>query len=359
MHIDNSNKTVWCILTHTLGNNLQAKTLASQLNTNVIFKKFVFNVPLALICLLDFIPLGASRLSIKKNLSDTYSPPWPDLIILADKLAEDIVLWIKKQSNNHTKLVFLGRPYSNSEYWDLIIPTPQYSLPHKNNIYPISFPLHNVSKQKLNDEVNKWQHTFSSLKGPYISVLLGGHTAQFAFTRARGIMLGKKLNLLAVEIGASLLITSSRRTPHQFIEALLSELKVEYYIYRWEKNTAELQNPYYAILGLADLHIVTGDSTSLIAEACATNKPVHVFFPLKENYSDILAKIFSKAYKLKNIIQPRYKHFDFTNYHKHLSNRNQIVMINKIIDKNQMCDAPDNQSIVLNELKDRILLLLQ
>ena len=36
-------------------------------------------------------------------------------------------------------------------------------------------------------------------------------------------------------------------------------------------------NPYFAMLGLADAIVVTGDSVNMVSEACATGKPIHVF----------------------------------------------------------------------------------
>ena len=36
-------------------------------------------------------------------------------------------------------------------------------------------------------------------------------------------------------------------------------------------------NPYFGYLGLADAIVVTGDSVSMVSEACATGKPVYVF----------------------------------------------------------------------------------
>ncbi|MBT5646243.1 MAG: hypothetical protein HOJ41_00140, partial [Rhodospirillaceae bacterium] len=35
-------------------------------------------------------------------------------------------------------------------------------------------------------------------------------------------------------------------------------------------------NPYFGLLGLADAIVVTADSVSMVSEACATGKPVHV-----------------------------------------------------------------------------------
>ena len=46
-------------------------------------------------------------------------------------------------------------------------------------------------------------------------------------------------------------------------------------IFRWSKDAAE--NPYFGYLALTDEIIVTGDSMSMLTEACATRKPVHIF----------------------------------------------------------------------------------
>ncbi len=37
------------------------------------------------------------------------------------------------------------------------------------------------------------------------------------------------------------------------------------------------ENPYFAFLGLADAIVVTGDSMSMLTEACAAARPVHIF----------------------------------------------------------------------------------
>lgn len=39
------------------------------------------------------------------------------------------------------------------------------------------------------------------------------------------------------------------------------------------------ENPFFAFLGLSDAVVVTGDSTSMCSEACATGRPVYIFAP--------------------------------------------------------------------------------
>ena len=57
--------------------------------------------------------------------------------------------------------------------------------------------------------------------------------------------------------------------------ALEQRLACPHMLYRWRPRDAD--NPYFAILALADEIIVTADSISMIAEACATGKPTYLF----------------------------------------------------------------------------------
>ena len=49
------------------------------------------------------------------------------------------------------------------------------------------------------------------------------------------------------------------------------------HVFRWRSGAPD--NPYWGYLALADAFVVTGDSISMLAEACATGKPVFVFDP--------------------------------------------------------------------------------
>jgi hypothetical protein len=57
--------------------------------------------------------------------------------------------------------------------------------------------------------------------------------------------------------------------------ALEAALDVPAEIYRWSRDAAE--NPYLGYLALAQSIIVTCESMSMLAEACATRKPVYMF----------------------------------------------------------------------------------
>ena len=72
------------------------------------------------------------------------------------------------------------------------------------------------------------------------------------------------------ELGGSLLVTTSARTPAKAIDALEAEIRVPAFVYRWRKDTTD--NPYFGFLAIADRLIVTCDSMSMLAEACSTRE---------------------------------------------------------------------------------------
>jgi mitochondrial fission protein ELM1 len=82
-----------------------------------------------------------------------------------------------------------------------------------------------------------------------------------------------RLRQLADTMGASLLVTPSRRTGKETIAALKSALTGAP-AFVWD---GEGENPYFGILGLSDYLVVTVDSVNMISEACASGKPVYVY----------------------------------------------------------------------------------
>ena len=74
---------------------------------------------------------------------------------------------------------------------------------------------------------------------------------------------------------ASLMITASRRTPPA-LRAGLAELARRRGGFFWDGAG---ENPYLALLALADTVVATADSANMVTEACATGAPVLLFTP--------------------------------------------------------------------------------
>jgi hypothetical protein len=104
---------------------------------------------------------------------------------------------------------------------------------------------------------------------------VGGSIERFAFTKEKARLFGQQINELVNLTGGSVLITDSARTSHTAFEQLCDELTVPAHIYRWNNNQND--NPYFGYLALADQLVVSGESTSMLAEASSTGKPLFIF----------------------------------------------------------------------------------
>ena len=74
--------------------------------------------------------------------------------------------------------------------------------------------------------------------------------------------------------GNRLIISLSSRSRDDYVN-ILSKTLADHDYYLWHGKG---DNPYKAILGIADHLIVTGDSVNMIGEACFPGVPVQVYF---------------------------------------------------------------------------------
>jgi uncharacterized protein len=105
--------------------------------------------------------------------------------------------------------------------------------------------------------------------------VIGGNAGPYVLDAEAGALLGRAASAYAKRVGASLLVSSSARTTAPAMAALEAAIDVPSEIYRWRPDAAD--NPYLGYLALARSIIVTCESMSMLAEACATRKPVSMF----------------------------------------------------------------------------------
>ena len=70
------------------------------------------------------------------------------------------------------------------------------------------------------------------------------------------------------------MITTSKRTPPAAVDALFRAVSRPAYRHRWSEDG---ENPYAGLLAVSDELVVTGDSASMLSEACVTGKPVYIY----------------------------------------------------------------------------------
>ena len=142
-----------------------------------------------------------------------------------------------------------------------------------NVITSVTSP-HGFSPARLAALRDELPEHIAALSGPRVTVLLGGQGGGFQFTRAAIGRLSGALRQMA-DLGASFLITPSRRTSPELREAVRQATANAQRII-WDGTGA---NPYPYFLAGADAFVVTADSVNMAGEACATGKPVYIFMP--------------------------------------------------------------------------------
>jgi mitochondrial fission protein ELM1 len=261
---------VWCLLGRKAGDNTQVRALAEELGYGYE-EKHILARPWELF---THVTLQVTLTGIDQGSRSQLSAPWPDLVISAGRRNEPVARWIRRQSGGVTRLVQIGRPWAALDNYDLIVSTPQYFLPERDNIHTVGLPLSRWLPVSLESAAAELRASIEHLPRPWIAVLVGGNSGKFVFTPEKGERLGLAAVALAVGQGGSLLVTDSPRTPRAAGDALQGRLRETDYCCRWgEPGT----NPYLGLLALADAFVVTGESMSMLGEAVATNKPLHIF----------------------------------------------------------------------------------
>ncbi len=265
---------VWLLTGAKAGDNAQLRTLGAALSARCNWR--VVEKPLAFRFweLLLHVPSRPTVAGLRVASRDGLRPPWPDLVLTAGRRNELVARWVRARSGNHSRLVHLGRPWSRPERFDLVVSTPQYRLAPGWNVLVNPLPLHRLEPGALAGAAAAWRDRLPALPRPWIAVLLGGNSGAVVFTTALARALAEQLGRFAADLGGSLLLTTSPRTPPPFARALTEALTGPYHLQPWSAEPRN--NPYQGFLALADRLVVTAESVSMITEALATGKPVYL-----------------------------------------------------------------------------------
>ena len=207
--------------------------------------------------------------------SDSVSEPWPDLILAMGKEATLFALAFRRKTGRNIKIVKIGRTIPMAAGVDLWIQTDQFlKLPWRPTI-AIGLPFHLISRETLSQAADQFLDCIAPLPRPRVALLIGGSTGTYELSAVIAARIALEVNKWVQSAGGSLLIVSSPRTGVDAEKAIGEHITVPNLSYYWTQPKG--LNPYMAFLALSDHIVVTEDSVSMIAEACATGKQVEVF----------------------------------------------------------------------------------
>ncbi|HZH51263.1 MAG TPA: mitochondrial fission ELM1 family protein [Microvirga sp.] len=264
-----SGLTSWVLSDGKAGDELQSLSVAEALGLEPEIRRVRPRAPFA--WLMPWGPVDPRERPGACN--SPLAPPFPDILIASGRRAVPYLRFVKRASGGRTYTVFLKDPRTGAGAADFIW-SPSYDRLRGPNVLNTLTPPHRVSARRLGEARADPDPRLAPLARPRVAVLVGGDSRHHRFTEADVARLVQHLTALA-GTGAGLMMTTSRRTPPALRQALAG-LAARHGGFLWDGSG---DNPYVAMLALAEAVVVTADSFNMIGEAAATGVPILVFEP--------------------------------------------------------------------------------
>jgi mitochondrial fission protein ELM1 len=198
---------------------------------------------------------------------ETLAPDLPELIIGCGGKAAAVLAALR----GRTRTVIVQHPRIDIRRFDLVVAARHDELTGPN-VLVTRTAVHRVTPERLAAAALEWAPLLAHLPRPLVAVLVGGSNGRFRLDTAFGARLAGQLADMMRRDRVGLALTPSRRTDpavRQMLGDTLRPLGAEI----WDMTG---ENPYFGMLALADVIVVTGDSVSMVSEAVATAAPVLV-----------------------------------------------------------------------------------
>lgn len=258
---------IWIITSGRRGDIVQCRAVAERLSSDITEKVVAPRAPFRM--LMPFGPIDPAE-------RDLIAAPYPDILIASGRRSVPYVRAImsasRKSGGSACRAVFMKYPGCNVADFALVW-TPAHDRRQAAGIITTLTAPHLVSGARLRHHRAQTHPMIAALPAPRLGILLGGNTRHVSYDAAliRAFCEPLRANLPF----GSFLVTGSRRTPPEFVEALRTTLAPRPVFMAQEAP----DNPYFDILAGSDALLVTGDSHNLVSEALAAGVPVHVFRP--------------------------------------------------------------------------------
>jgi hypothetical protein len=259
---------IWALVSDHPGDNAQVLALAEEIGIPFETKTVRYTVRKRL----PGNNRRVSLLSLDRASRKQIQPPWPDLLIMVGPRSQPIGRYVKERSGGRTKLVLIGRPRVPASEFDLIFDTRQYLLPDEPNVrlLPLAMSRHRASLTPTKKE-RGW---LDSLPRPHLLLMVGGPIRYWNLPPRHVAGVVRKLLARATQLGGSLIVTGSPRTPEAVMRRLRHDLAAA--PNGW---LADGMPRFQVLVGDADELFPTGDSVSMISESVIEGKPVGIVSP--------------------------------------------------------------------------------
>lgn len=253
----------WTLTTGEDGMRTQARGLAAAIADRVVEK----TTP-------SLSAWSPNRLGWTRPPSfEGFTAPWPDVLVSCGRRSVPHAMEARRRSGGKVFLVHVQDPRAAARRFDAVVAMAHDRIETGPRVIKVATALHDLTPAILADASAPWRSRFAALGPGFAGVIVGGDLKgrPFSDDDAERLMAGLARMRAGSNIG--LAITPSRRTPDAVRARLESVYRDDPAVFLWDLQG---DNPYRAILGLADRLIVTGDSVSMISEAISTPRSVDV-----------------------------------------------------------------------------------
>jgi len=297
-------KIAWALLDNRTGNRNQIYGILTHLN----LKYKIIEIKYNFFAILPNFFFQIFNLNFHiKPISSQIADSKPDLILSCGRRTATISLALKKKFNHSPACIHLMYP--------------RFTF-FKKSFDIIFTPMHDNVEQ--NQYIKKFLGTPSNIKlvqdksnifiNPIIFLIVGGNHGRFKLSEKEVENMIIKI-ILKLKKKGTLLITTSRRTSIKVINKI-NDIAKEYSIIKevFHPVISNAKNSYLKNLSIAKEIVVTGDSMSMLSEACETKKPVRIYYNerfcsrkhikfcnslIKDNYAFPFETLGKKCDKLK------------------------------------------------------------
>ena len=175
---------------------------------------------------------------------------------------------LKKKYKNDVFNIHVQDPKVSLKNFDLVL-CPEHDDLKGDNVLNTRGAIHYLSKKEI-DKHSKYLKIDKENK-KIVSFILGGPNKYYDYSDKQVNLIFNKIKTTFTSDKYKLIIIPSYRTPQEIIKKAFNTFSYDNLVIKKIDKKA-----YLSSLSLADIVVVTCDSTSMISESAATGKPIYV-----------------------------------------------------------------------------------
>ena len=193
---------------------------------------------------------------------------------------------LKKRLGKEIFTIHIQDPKVSLKHFDLVI-SPEHDNIKGDNVLTTKGAIHYLTKKEIKDNLNYLN--VNKEKKKLVAFIIGGPNKYYNYNEQAIQQLFTKIKTLFTPDKYKIIIVPSYRTPEKIIKKAFDTFNFNHIVIKTVDKKA-----YLSALALADISVVTCDSTSMISEAAITGKPVYIAM-MKPNKNN---RRFKKFYSL-------------------------------------------------------------